>query len=115
MQNIDGISNGADSMWHFILYHKAFTVAATTSAITYLTAYSTDMGQAARAVPQVINFIGTHGPIEGKSWADIMAFFSFLLVITNLFIGLQKVFSTFTGWCRNLRSWLKKPKRKGRR
>ena len=108
MQNIDSISNGADSVWHFILYHKAFTVAATTSAITYLTAYSTDMGQAAQAVPQVINFIGTHGPIEGKSWADVMAFFSFLLVITNLIIGLQKIAS-------GIRDWLKKPKRKGRK
>jgi hypothetical protein len=116
MQNIDSISSaGTDPMWHLILHSKAFTVTATTSAITYLTAYSTDFGQAAQAVPQVINFIGTHGPIEGKSWADVMAFFSFLLVITNLFIGLQKVFSTFAGWCRNLRSWLKKPKRKGRR
>lgn len=108
MQNIDSISNGADPVWHFILYHKAFTVAATTSAITYLTAYSTDMGQAAQAVPQVINFIGTHGPIEGKSWADVMAFFSFLLVITNLIIGLQKIAS-------GIRDWLKKPKRKGRK
>ncbi len=116
MQNIDTISSaGSDPMWYLILHSKALTVAATTSAITYLTAYSTDMGQAAQAVPQVINFIGTHGPIEGKSWADVMAFFSFLLVITNLFIGLQKVFSTFAGWCQNLRSWFKNPKRKGRR
>jgi hypothetical protein len=109
MQNIDTISSaGTDPMWHLILHSKALTVTATTSAITYLTAYNTDLGQAAQAVPQVINFIGTHGPTHGWSWADVMAVLSSLLVATNLIIGLQKIAS-------GIRDWLKKPKRKGRR
>ena len=108
MQNISDISSaGTDPVWHLILHSKALTVTATTSAITYLTAYSTDIGQAAQAVPQVINFIGTHGPTNGWSWADVMAVLSSLLVATNLIIGLQKIAS-------GIREWLKKPKRKGR-
>lgn len=108
MQNIDSISNGADPMWHLILHSKALTVTATTSAITYLTAYNTDLGQAAQAVPQVINFIGTHGPTPHMSWADVMAIISSLLVITNLIIGVQKIGSGVVGW-------IKKPRKRAKR
>ena len=98
MQSLNPIDNlsGVDvhqSLIAWFLHSKALTITATTSAVTYLTAYSTDMGQAAATVPQVINFIGTHGPTSIMSWADVMAVISSMLVITNLIIGLQKIFS----------------------
>lgn len=110
MQNI--IIGGGDdvhqSLIAWFLQSKALTITATTSAVTYLTAYSTDLGQAAASVPQVINFIGTHGPVEHMSWADVMAIISSLLVVTNLIIGVQKIGSGVVGW-------LKKPRKRAKR
>ena len=110
MQNI--ILGGGDdvhqSLIAWFLQSKALTITATTSAVTYLTAYSTDLGQAAASVPQVINFIGTHGPTAHMSWADVMAFFSFSLVIANLSLFISKM-------CTGIRGWLKKPRKKVRR
>jgi len=91
MQNITSIGEAHQNVISLMLGSKAMTLAATTSAVTYLTAYSTDMGQAAQTVPQVINFIGTHGPSPSMSWADRMAILSGLLVVTNLIIGIQKI------------------------
>jgi hypothetical protein len=111
MQNI--ILGGGDdvhqSLIAWFLQSKALTITATTSAVTYLTAYSTDLGQAAQSVPQVINFIGTHGPTAHMSWADVMAWFSFMLVVTNLAIGLHKIGS---GIISKVRVWRKKPRRR---
>ena len=106
--NLSGVGEVHQSLIEWFLHSKALTITATTSAVTYLTAYSTDLGQAAATVPQVINFIGTHGPAEGFSWADLMAVGSFLLVITNLIIGIQKIAS-------GVRGWLKKPRKRSKR
>lgn len=108
IDNLGGVNEVHQSLIAWFLHSKALTITATTSAVTYLTAYSTDIGQAAATVPQVINFIGTHGPVSGFSWADVMAVASFLLVITNLIIGIQKIASV----CRD---WLKRPRKKGKR
>lgn len=108
IDNLGGVGEVHQSLLAWFLHSKAMTITATTSAVTYLTAYSTDLGQAAASVPQVINFIGTHGPIDGFSWADLMAVGSFLLVITNLIIGIQKIAS-------GVRSWLKKPRKRARK
>jgi hypothetical protein len=111
MQNIiiGGESDVHQSLIAWFLHSKALTITATTSAVTYLTAYSTDLGHAAATVPQVINFIGTHGPTPSMSWADVMAWFSFFLVVTNLLIGLHKIGS---GIISKVRVWRKKPKRR---
>lgn len=108
IDNLGGVGEVHQSLLAWFLHSKAMTITATTSAVTYLTAYSTDLGQAAASVPQVINFIGTHGPTEGFSWADMMAVGSFLLVITNLIIGIQKIAS-------GVRDWLKKPRKRARK
>lgn len=113
MQSLNSIDNlsGVDvhqSLIAWFLHSKALTITATTSAVTYLTAYSTDLGQAAASVPHVINFIGTNGPVDWFSWADMMAVGSFLLVITNLIIGVQKIGSSFVGW-------IKKPRKRAKR
>jgi len=108
IDNLSGVGEVHQSMIAWFLHSKALTITATTSAVTYLTAYSTDIGHAAAAVPQVINFIGTHGPVSGFSWADVMAVGSFLLVITNLIIGIQKIVS-------GCRDWLKKPRKRAKR
>lgn len=108
IDNLSGVGEVHQSLLAWFIHSKAMTITATTSAVTYLTAYSTDIGQAAATVPQVINFIGTHGPITGFSWADVMAVASFLLVITNLIIGIQKIAS-------GCRDWLKRPRKKGKR
>lgn len=115
MQNIiiGGGDNVHQSLIAWFLQSKALTITATTSAIGYLTAYSSpDIAQAAAAVPQVINFIGTHGPTSGMSWADLMAIISSLLVMTNLSIALHKIGS---GIISKVRVWRKKPKRRGSR
>ena len=114
MQSLSPIDNlgGVDvhqSLIAWFLHSKALTNTATTSAVTYLTAYSTDLGQAAASVPQVINFIGTHGPTAHMSWADLMAIISSMLVATNLLIGLHKIGS---GIISKVRVWRKKPKRR---
>lgn len=115
MQNI--IIGGGDdvhqSLIAWFLQSKALTITATTSAIGYLTAYSSpDIAQAAAAVPQVINFIGTHGPTANMSWADVMAWFSFMLVMTNLSIALHKIGS---GIISKISAWRKKPRSRARR
>ncbi len=117
MQSLSPIDNlgGVDvhqSLIAWFLHSKALTITATTSAVTYLTAYSTDLGQAAASVPQVINFIGTHGPTANMSWADVMAWFSFMLVMTNLAIGLHKIGS---GIISKISAWRKKPRSRARR
>lgn len=114
MQNIilGGVDDVHQSLIAWFLQSKALTITATTSAVTYLTAYSTDLGQAAASVPQVINFIGTHGPTVHISWADTMAFFSFLLVMTNLALGLHKIGS---GISYRFRVWHKKPRKRVKR
>ncbi len=108
IDNLSGVGEVNQSLIAWFLHSKALTITATTSAVAYLTAYSTDIGQAAATVPQVINFIGTHGPAAGFSCADVMAVASFLLVITNLIIGIQKIAS-------GCRDWLKRPRKKGKR
>lgn len=118
MQSLSPIDNlgGVDvhqSLIAWFLHSKALTITATTSAIGYLTAYtSPDIVQAASAVPQVINFIGTHGPTANMSWADVMAIISGLLVMTNLAIGLHKIGS---GIISKIRVWRKKPRSRARR
>ena len=112
MQNI--IIGGGDdvhqSLIAWFLHSKAITITATSSAVGYLAAYtSPDIVQAAAAVPQVINFIGTHGPTSGMSWADVIAIISGLLVMTNLSIALHKIGS---GIISKVRAWRKKPKRR---
>lgn len=112
MQRLSNIENLVgdvhQSLIAWLLHSKALTITATTSAVTYLTAYNTDIGQAAATVPQVINFIGTHGPTAHMSWADLMAVCSWLLVITNLALGVHKIAS-------GIRGWLKKPRKRSRR
>ena len=108
IENLSGVGEVHQSIIAWFLHSKALTITATTSAVTYLTAYSTDIGQAAATVPQVINFIGTHGPTPHMSWADVMAIISSLLVITNLIIGVQKIGAGVVGW-------LKKPRKRAKR
>lgn len=112
IDNLAGVNEVHQSLIAWFLHSKALTITATTSAVTYLTAYSTDIGQAAATVPQVVNFIGTHGPTAHMSWADLMAFFSWALVATNLALGLHKIGS---GIFSKVRGWLKKPRKRAKR
>lgn len=100
-------SEGADHM-HPILISKILPILGMTSATGYLTAYSTDISTAATAIPQVINFIGTHGPLLGFSWADCIAVMSGCLVAINLIFAIQKAAGIVRGWFKTPRKRAKR-------
>lgn len=105
--NVSQLAEGANDM-HVALIPKMITILGMTSATGFLTAYSTDIGSAASALPQVINFIGTHGPIMSLSWADCIAIMSGCLVALNLIFAIQKAFTMVSGW-------FKKPRKRSKR
>lgn len=107
-------AEGADQV-HPILMSKIVPILGMTSATGYLTAYSTDISTAATAIPQVINFIGTHGPVAIMSWADCIAVMSGLLVFLNLVFAAQKAYTMLCNGLKRLKAWFKKPRKRAKR
>lgn len=74
----------AQSMIVAILNSKWFAASGFAAATTTLTADK--IASAAPSVPVAINFIGSHGPVDWFSWADVMATGSGLLILLNLLV-----------------------------
>lgn len=92
----------AQSMIAALLNSKWFAASGFAAATTTLTADK--IATAAPSLPVAINYIGTHGPAEWFSWADLMAAGSGLLILLNLLVFAVK------GW-----NWVKPKITKRRR